>query len=132
MSCLCTNTYMCVRGRWFSNFRFVIFKQRVSEKKVTDCLPDRIAVAFYRGRVIVVEVRENIRPPGQGQQWRRQSFCDILCIYSHKQTIIILYVYIIRVYKGQNYMRMVYNIIMCTWSGQAPRGGRYWGGFSDG
>jgi len=39
MSCLCINTYICVRGRSFSNFRFVIFKQRVSEKRSPTVAP---------------------------------------------------------------------------------------------
>lgn len=61
-------------------FSICHFQATCFGKIVTDCLPDRIAVAFYSVRVVVVEVRENIRPPGQGQRRRRQSFCDILCI----------------------------------------------------
>lgn len=98
MNILCTSNYICfcLRAVLYVMFMYkylhmytrkIVFEFSICHfqatcfgKKVTGGRPDRIAVAFYSVKVVVAEVRENIHPPGQGQQRRRQSFCDIICI----------------------------------------------------
>lgn len=69
--------YICVHGRSFLNFRFVIFQQRIPEKG------HRRSPRSYRRRILYCKSRRSRgpkkhSPPGQGQQQRRQSFCDII------------------------------------------------------
>lgn len=79
--------YICVHGRSFLNFRFVIFQQRIPEKGHRRSPRSYRRRILYCIRVVVVEVRKNIHPRARVNSNGGNRFA-ILFIVQHKQTII--------------------------------------------